>query len=74
VKEDVERGRVYLSADLLRETWCDRGAHVELANGRRLQPNELALLRGFELHAQTLYRSAALIPLLDRDARPAMRC
>jgi phytoene synthase len=74
IKEDVDRGRIYLSADQL----CDHGVPAErilaLSAGAALRPNELALLRGFEKHAQTLYRSAdSLIPLLAPDARPSMR-
>jgi phytoene synthase len=74
VKEDAERGRIYLSADQLRENMVDPSRILALANGAAIQPNELALLRGFELTAQTLYLSAErLIPLLDADSRPAMR-
>jgi phytoene synthase len=74
IKEDAERGRIYLSADLLREHGVTPERIVVLSEGYAPQPNELALLRGIELHAQTLYRSAdSLIPLLDADARPAMR-
>jgi phytoene synthase len=74
VKEDADRGRIYLSADQLSEHSVTPEHILALAAGAALQPNELALLRTFELHAQTLYRSAAqLIPLLDADARPAMR-
>jgi len=74
VKEDAERSRIYLSADLLRENNVTPERLLALSNGAALQANDLALLRGFELHAQTLYRSAdKLIPLLDADSRPAMR-
>ncbi len=74
VKEDAERGRIYLSADQLRENMVNPSRILALAEGAPIQPNELALLRGFELTAQTLYLSAdRLIPLLDADARPAMR-
>jgi phytoene synthase len=74
VKEDAERGRIYLSADLLREHRVMPERIVALAAGYAPRENELALLRGVELHAQTLYLSAdALIPLLDADARAAMR-
>jgi phytoene synthase len=74
VKEDAERGRIYLSADLLRENGVTPERVLALARGAAMEANELALLRGFELHAQTLYRSAdRLIPLLDADSRPAMR-
>jgi phytoene synthase len=74
VKEDADRGRIYLPADLLREHSIAPERILALAAGSPPQPNELALLRGLELHAQTLYRSAdQLIPLLDPDSRPAMR-
>jgi phytoene synthase len=74
VKEDAERGRIYLPADLLREHAVMPERIVAVSAGYALKANELALLKGIELHAQTLYRSGyALIPLLDRDARPAMR-
>ena len=36
VKEDVERGRVYLPLDLLREFGCERGAVKELGAGASL--------------------------------------
>ena len=74
VREDAERGRIYLSADKLREQGVAPERITALAEGAVIQPNELALLRGFEHTAQTLYRSAdALIPLLDADSAPAMR-
>jgi phytoene synthase len=74
VKEDAERGRIYLSADLLRENNITPERVLTLANGAAVQSNDLALLRGFELTAQNLYLSAdRLIPLLDADSRPAMR-
>ncbi len=74
IREDAERGRIYLPADLLREHSVTP-EHVMglLAN---LQPTaaDFALLNGLEKHAQTLYRSGyALIPLLAPDAQPAMR-
>jgi phytoene synthase len=74
IKEDADRGRIYLSADLLREHNITPERILALASAAAPQPNELALLRALELHAQTLYRSAdQLIPLLDPDARPSMR-
>jgi phytoene synthase len=74
VKEDAERGRIYLSADLLRDNGVTPERIVVLGAGYAPQPNELALLRGLELHAQTLYgNSDRLIPLLDSDSRAAMR-
>jgi phytoene synthase len=78
IKEDADRGRIYLSADLLRDNAVAPERILALSAGgastEPLRQNEVALLRGLELHAQTLYRSAdKLIPLLDPDARPAMR-
>ena len=74
IKEDADRGRIYLSADLLRENGVQADRILALCAGGKLEPNELNLIRGLELHAQTLYRSSnELIPLLDADSRPAMR-
>jgi phytoene synthase len=74
IKEDADRGRIYLPADLLREHNIAPERILALSAGEAPQANELALLRGLELHAQTLYRSSRqLIPLLDPDARPSMR-
>ncbi|MGA7156216.1 MAG: phytoene/squalene synthase family protein [Acidobacteriaceae bacterium] len=74
IKEDADRGRIYLPADLLNEHNVPPERILALAAGAAPQPNELALLRALELHAQTLYRSSQqLIPMLDPDARPSMR-
>ena len=74
IKEDAERGRIYLPADLLRDNDVDPARILALTAGDEPRSNELSLLLGLELHAQTLYRSAdELIPLLDADARPSMR-
>jgi phytoene synthase len=74
VKEDADRGRIYLSADQLCEHQVAPERILALAAGAEINANELALMRSFEVHAQTLYLSSdRLIPLLDPDARPAMR-
>ena len=74
VREDVERGRIYLSADLLSEHGVEPAHLWALTEGATVQKADIALLRGLEKHAQTLYRSAdELIPLLDPDSRAAMR-
>jgi len=73
IKEDADRGRIYLPADMLREYAVTPDRILALAAGSQPGTHELALLRALELHAQTLYRSAGqLIPLLDSDARPSM--
>jgi phytoene synthase len=74
VHEDVDRGRIYISADLFRDSGVDPSRIVALSAGDPMNEKDLSLLCGLELHAQTLYRSASeLIPLLDADARPSMR-
>jgi phytoene synthase len=74
VKEDAERGRIYLSADLMAEHGVSLDRLLAVCAGHAMRPEEFALLRGLEQHAQTLYRSAEqLIPLLDADSRAAMR-
>ena len=74
IKEDADRGRIYLPADMLREYAVTPERILALAAGTQPGIHELALLRALELHAQTLYRSSSeLIPLLDADARPSMR-
>ncbi len=74
VKEDVERGRIYISADLLRDYGVPAERIWTLSQGTPVEPPDRALLLAVEKHAQRLYGSAEeLIPLLDRDARPAMR-
>jgi phytoene synthase len=73
VKEDVERGRVYLPLDMLRafETSTDR--MKELGLGCKLQPSERALLADLALQAEKYYGSAdQLLPLIDRDSRAAL--
>jgi phytoene synthase len=74
VREDAERGRIYLPADLLEQHQVTPQQLLAAAAGATPSSNLLELLRGLELHAQTMYRSAQqLIPLLEPDSRPAMR-
>ena len=64
VKEDADRGRIYLAADQLRKQHVAPERILALAAGAEMVPNELALLRDFGIHAQTLYRSGyELIPM-----------
>jgi phytoene synthase len=73
VKEDVERGRVYLPMDLMDEF----GETVEevraLAGGRAMTERERGMLATLAIRAEKDYVAAGkLIPLLDRDSRAAM--
>lgn len=74
VKEDAERGRIYLPETLLAEFDVTPRRLLALTSGAAPVPRELAMLQSFSSRAETLYRSAGeLLPLLDRDAQPAMR-
>jgi len=74
VREDAERGRIYLPDEEM------RGHGVELAELAQAcvegapSPGLLALLQA-EIHRAERYYSSAeeLIPLIEADARPAMR-
>jgi len=73
VKEDVQRGRVYLPIALLDEF----GETVEelrtLAAGRAMTERERAMLATLAIRAEKYYLAARkLTPLLDRDSRAAM--
>jgi phytoene synthase len=73
VKEDAERGRVYLPLDLLDEFGeCVKDIRA-LAAGRPMAECERAMLATLAIRAEKYYLSAGrLIPLLDRDSRAAM--
>lgn len=73
VKEDVERGRIYLPLDLLH----DFGVSIEhihaLAGGIAIQANDRAMLHTLGSKAEGYYASAdRLLPLIDRDSRAAL--
>jgi phytoene synthase len=73
VKEDVERGRVYLPMDLLDEFGENVDELRELAAGRAMTERERGMLATLAIRAEKYYLAAnKLIPLLDRDSRAAM--
>jgi 15-cis-phytoene synthase len=73
VKEDVERGRVYLSVDLLDEFGETADGLRELAAGRAMTERERGMFATLAIRAEKYYvASSRLIPLLDRDSRAAM--
>jgi phytoene synthase len=75
VKEDVERGRIYLPLDLLNEFGETPAELAELArpNARALTERERGMLATLAIRAEKYYLSAnKLIPLLERDSRAAM--
>jgi phytoene synthase len=73
VKEDAERGRIYLPLDLLGEFRVSLDRVQALANGAALEPNERALLGALGARAEAYYASAdRLLPLIDADSRAAL--
>ncbi len=73
VREDAERGRIYLPLDDL-----DRfGVRVEnlatLRDGAHMTLNQRELLESLAKRAEDYYKSGfALLPLIDDDSRPAL--
>jgi phytoene synthase len=73
VKEDVERGRVYLPMDLMDEFGETVEELHQLAAGRAMTERERGMLATLAIRAEKYYLAAnKLIPLLDRDSRAAM--
>jgi phytoene synthase len=73
VKEDVERGRVYLPMDLMDEFGESVAEVRTLAAGRVMTERERGMLATLAIRAEKYYVAAGkLIPLLDRDSRAAM--
>ena len=73
VREDAERGRIYLPLDHL-----DRfGVRIEnlaaLRDGGHMTLNQRELLESLAKRAEDYYKSGfALLPLIDADSRPAL--
>jgi phytoene synthase len=73
VKEDAERGRIYLPQEMLLEFNVTDEDILALAHGRALRPHERALLGALSVQARQYYKAAdRLIPMIDRDSRAAM--
>jgi 15-cis-phytoene synthase len=73
VKEDLERGRIYLPLDLLNEFGVSVDRLKALVNGANIAPKERAMLAALASRAEQYYGSAQrLLPLIDRDSRAAL--
>ena len=73
VKEDVERGRIYLPLDLLHDFGVSADHVHALAGGATIQANDRAMLHTLGSKAEGYYASAdRLLPLIDRDSRAAL--
>jgi 15-cis-phytoene synthase len=73
VKEDAERGRIYLPLDLLEDFGVSIDRVKALANGAVMATNDRAMLRALGARAEEYYASAdRLLPLIDADSRAAL--
>lgn len=73
VKEDAERGRVYLPLDMLREHGMTVERVEALAKGAALAPTDRAMLSALGARAEQYYQSAEkLLPMIDADSRAAL--
>jgi phytoene synthase len=75
VKEDIERGRIYIPIDLLDEFGETPAELQQLtrSDARPMTERERAMLATLAIRAEKYYLAAKkLIPLLDRDSRAAM--
>lgn len=74
VKEDAERGRVYLPLRELQHERVELDEFLLATRGVVITDEMVELVRREVKRAGVFYRDAAeLIPLLDADARPAMK-
>ena len=74
VKEDAERGRVYLPIEVLEQAHTSVDAVVSASSGAAPSPELITALRNMGARATQFYDAAHnLIPLLEPDSRPAMR-
>jgi phytoene synthase len=73
VKEDAERGRIYLPLDLLQEFGVSLDRVKALSNGSPMETNERAMLHVLGSKAEQYYACAnRLLPLIDADSRAAL--
>jgi len=73
VKEDAERGRVYLPQNLLHEFGSSTERVEALAHGAPMESADRAMLHQLEAKAAAYYKSAdKLLPLIDKDSRAAL--
>ena len=73
IKEDWERGRLYLPVDVLSEYGISVERIGELCEGAVLTDPDLEMLDSLRAKAETYYGAAKkLLPLIDRDSRAAL--
>jgi len=73
VREDAERGRIYLPLDQLARYGASVEEIASLTGGAKMQQHHRALLAETAQQAEDFYQSAAeLLTLIDADSRPAL--
>lgn len=73
VKEDAERGRIYLPLDMLQKFGVSVDRVQALAAGAPMTPDERTMLGTLGAKAEGYYASAdKLLPLIDADSRAAL--
>jgi phytoene synthase len=73
VREDAQRGRLYLPLEDLERCGVTAGSLAEISNGRQLTPQQRQVLAIQAQRAGQFYKSAeALLPLISPDSRAAM--
>jgi phytoene synthase len=73
VKEDAERGRIYLPQDLLHKFGMSTERVMTLAHGAQIESTDRAMLQQLGAKAEAYYASAdSLLPLIDQDSRAAL--
>jgi phytoene synthase len=74
VREDAERGRVYVPADELAASGTSAVTLAQVRNGAELTESQRRVLAGIARRARAYYHSAdRLLPLISADSRPALR-
>jgi phytoene synthase len=73
VKEDAERGRLYLPMDMMAEFGVVPERVLALSRGEAMLANERAMIRSLSKRAWKYYAAAdELLPLIDADSRAAL--
>jgi 15-cis-phytoene synthase len=74
VREDAERGRVYIPSDDLKSEGTSAAELAHVKAGRELTEPQRLALAGIARRARGYYQSAdRLLPLISPDSRPALR-
>jgi 15-cis-phytoene synthase len=74
VREDAERGRVYIPSDDLKSSGASSVELARVKTGQELTEPQRLALAGVARRARAYYNSAErLLPLISADSRPALR-